>query len=178
MDHQSLDFSLKAFREEVRRFLNVNLPEDIRRKTAAGIELNEADYRTWMGILSRQGWIAVNWAAKDGGPGWSLWERSAYEEEYYRAKAPRVVEVGVRMVGPVLMAYGDAQQRERFLPRIVDSSDLWCQGYSEPGAGSDLSSLQTKAIRDGNNYRVQGSKIWTSYAHVADRMFCPCADKQ
>ena len=171
MDHQSLDFSLKAFREEVRRFLNVNLPEDIRRKTAAGIELNEADYRTWMGILSRQGWIAVNWAAKDGGPGWSLWERSAYEEEYYRAKAPRVVEVGVRMVGPVLMAYGDAQQRERFLPRIVDSSDLWCQGYSEPGAGSDLSSLQTKAIRDGNNYRVQGSKIWTSYAHVADRMF-------
>jgi alkylation response protein AidB-like acyl-CoA dehydrogenase len=171
MDQQPPDLKLKAFRAEVRSFLKANLPEDIRRKTAEGIELNEADYRTWMEILSRQGWIAVNWASKDGGPGWSLWERSAYEEEYYRAKAPRVVEVGVRMVGPVLLAYGDAQQRDHFLPRIVDSSDLWCQGYSEPGSGSDLSSLQTKAVRDGDNYRVQGSKIWTSYAHIADRMF-------
>lgn len=171
MARHSPDPKLKAFRAEVRSFLEANLPEDIRQKTAAGIELNATDYRTWMGILSRQGWIAVNWASKDGGPGWSLWERSTYEEEYYRAKAPRTVEVGVRMVGPVLLAYGDARQRDRFLPRILDSSELWCQGYSEPGAGSDLSSLQTKAVRDGDVYRVQGSKIWTSYAHVADRMF-------
>ncbi len=162
---------LETFRATVRTFLENNLPDDIRDKTAAGVELKGADYRRWMGILSRQGWIAVNWTAQDGGTGWSLWERSVYEEEYYRAKAPRIVEVGVRMVGPVVLAYGSDAQRKRFIPKILDSSELWCQGYSEPGAGSDLSSLQTKAVRDGDVYRVQGSKIWTSYAHFADRMF-------
>ena len=162
---------LKQFRENVRAFFEHNLPPDIREKTAAGVELTGTDYRRWMGILSRQGWIAVNWTAQDGGPDWSLWERSIYEEEYFRAKAPRTVEVGVRMVGPVLLAFGTRAQRERFLPRILDSSELWCQGYSEPSAGSDLSALKTKAARDGDHYLVQGSKIWTSYAHFADRMF-------
>jgi len=162
---------LETFRASVRAFLEQNLPQDIQDKTAAGVELTGDDYRRWMGILSRQGWIAVNWTAQDGGPGWSLWERSVYEEEYYRAKAPRTVDVGVRMVGPVLLAFGSDAQRERFLPRILDSSELWCQGYSEPSAGSDLSSLKTKAVRDGDHYRVQGTKIWTSYAHIADRMF-------
>jgi alkylation response protein AidB-like acyl-CoA dehydrogenase len=165
------EVDLKQFRADIRAFLQSNLPETIRRKTAAGIELSEAEYRAWMKILSDQGWIAVNWPKKDGGPGWSLWERSAYEEEYYRAKAPRVVDIGVRMVGPVLLAFGKQQQRDRFLPRIVDSSELWCQGYSEPVAGSDLSSLKTKAVRDGDAYRVQGSKVWTSHGHMADRMF-------
>lgn len=162
---------LEQFQATVRAFLERNLPADIRDKTAAGVELTGPDYRRWMEILSRQGWIAVNWTAQDGGPGWSLLERSVYEEEYYRAKAPRTCDVGVRMVGPVLLAFGSDAQRERFLPRILDSSELWCQGYSEPGAGSDLSSLQTKAVRDGDQYRVQGTKIWTSYAHFADRMF-------
>lgn len=171
MADQYSDPDLNQFREAVRDFLRSNLPKETRRKTAAGIDLSEAEYREWMAILSRQGWIAVNWPVKDGGPGWTLWERSAYEEEYYRAKAPRVIDIGVRMVGPVLLAFGDARQRERFLPRIVDSSELWCQGYSEPGAGSDLSSLKTKAVRDGDAYRVQGSKIWTSHGHMADRMF-------
>lgn len=165
------EVDLKQFRADIRAFFQSNLPEAIRRKTAAGIELSEAEYRAWMKILSDQGWIAVNWPKKDGGPGWSLWERSAYEEEYYRAKAPRVVDIGVRMVGPVLLAFGKLQQRQRFLPRIIDSSELWCQGYSEPGAGSDLSSLKTKAVRDGDTYRVQGSKIWTSHGHMADRIF-------
>lgn len=162
---------LEQFRATVRTFLKNNLPDEIRDKTAAGVELKGDEYREWMGILSRQGWIAVNWTAQDGGTGWSLWERSVYEEEYYRAKAPRIVEVGVRMVGPVVLAYGSDAQRKRFIPKILDSSELWCQGYSEPGAGSDLSSLQTKAVRDGDVYRVQGSKIWTSYAHFSDRMF-------
>lgn len=162
---------LNVFRETVRRFINANLPATIRNKTAAGIELMGSEYREWMGILSRQGWIAVNWPTSAGGPGWSLWEQAAYEEEYYLAKAPRTVDIGVRMVGPVLLAYGDAWQRERYLPRIVDSTELWCQGYSEPNAGSDLSSLRTNAVRDGDVYRVQGSKIWTSYAHISDRMF-------
>lgn len=163
--------NLDAFRATVRSFLAEALPEGIRAKTAAGVELTGAEYREWMAILSRQGWIAVNWPAAAGGPGWSLFEQSAYEEEYYRSKAPRVVDIGVRMVGPVLLAYGDAEQRARYLPRIVDSSDLWCQGYSEPGAGSDLSSLRTAAVLEGDHYRVQGSKIWTSYGHIADRMF-------
>lgn len=163
--------NLDAFRATVRSFLARALPEGIRAKTAAGVELTGAEYREWMAILSQQGWMAVNWPAAAGGPGWSLFEQSAYEEEYYRAKAPRVVDIGVRMVGPVLLAYGDAQQRDRYLPRIVDSSDLWCQGYSEPGAGSDLSSLRARAVLEGDLYRVQGSKIWTSYAHIADRMF-------
>jgi alkylation response protein AidB-like acyl-CoA dehydrogenase len=162
---------LEQLRATVRTFLKNNLPDKIRNKTAAGVELKGHEYREWMGILSRQGWIAVNWTVQDGGTGWSLWERSVYEEEYYRANAPRIVEVGVRMVGPVILAYGSDAQRKRFLPKILDSSELWCQGYSELGAGSDLSSLQTKAVRDGDVYRVQGSKIWTSYAHFADRMF-------
>lgn len=162
---------LDVFRETVRQFFEENLPPSIRRKTAAGVELTGSEYREWMRILSRQGWIAVNWPKSAGGPGWSLWEQAAYEEEYYLAKAPRTVDVGVRMVGPVLLAYGDARQRARYLPRIVESTELWCQGYSEPNAGSDLSSLRTKAVRERDAYRVQGSKIWTSYAHIADRMF-------
>jgi len=162
---------LADFRKTVRDFIDRNLPDDIRRKTAAGIELTEADYRRWMTILSRQGWIAVNWPAAAGGAGWSLLRQSIYEEEYYRAKAPRTVDIGVRMVGPVLLAYGDARQRDRYLSAILDSSDLWCQGYSEPRAGSDLSALGTKATLEDGVYRVQGSKIWTSYAHIADRMF-------
>jgi len=171
MTDRSPQPNLEDFRADVRSFLARALPEAIRAKSAAGIELSGAEYREWMGVLSRQGWIAVNWPAAAGGPGWNLWEQSAYEEEYYRAKAPRVVDIGVRMVGPVLLAYGDPGQRERYLPRIVDSAELWCQGYSEPGAGSDLSSLRTRAVREGDCYRVQGSKIWTSYAHIADRMF-------
>jgi len=171
MTTQSSAPNLERFRASVRTFLKSNLPDQIRDKTAAGVEMTGAEYREWMGILSRQGWIAVNWTTQDGGTGWSLWERSVYEEEYYRAKAPRIVDVGVRMVGPVILAYGSEDQRERFVPNILDSSEIWCQGYSEPDAGSDLSSLKTKAVRDGDVYRVQGSKIWTSYAHFADRMF-------
>jgi alkylation response protein AidB-like acyl-CoA dehydrogenase len=162
---------LREFREEIRAFIKENLPEETRRKTAAGIELTPAEYREWMGILPRQGWIAVNWPTTVGGPGWSLWERSAYEAEYYRANAPRTVDVGVRMVGPVLLAFGSEDQKARYLPKILDSTEFWCQGYSEPGAGSDLSSLRTKATLEGDHYRVQGGKIWTSYAHMADRMF-------
>jgi len=171
MTTQSSAPNLERFRASVRTFLKSNLPDQIRDKTAAGVEMTGAEYREWMGILSRQGWIAVNWTTQDGGTGWSLWERSVYEEEYYRAKAPRIVDVGVRMVGPVILAYGSEDQRERFVPNILDSSEIWCQGYSEPDAGSDLSSLKTKAVRDGDVYRVQGSKIWTSYAHFANRMF-------
>lgn len=171
MTTQSSALHLEQFRASVRAFFKTNLPDQIRDKTAAGVELTGAEYREWMGILSRQGWVAVNWTSQHGGPGWSLWERAVYEEEYFRAKAPRIVEVGVKMVGPVILAYGSDAQRERFVPKILDSSELWCQGYSEPDAGSDLASLKTTAVADGDVYRVQGSKIWTSYAHFSDRMF-------
>ena len=163
MTTQSSALHLEQFRASVRAFFKTNLPDQIRDKTAAGVELTGAEYREWMGILSRQGWVAVNWTSQHGGPGWSLWERAVYEEEYFRAKAPRIVEVGVKMVGPVILAYGSDAQRERFVPKILDSSELWCQGYSEPDAGSDLASLKTTAVADGDVYRVQGSKIWTSY---------------
>lgn len=160
-----------AFREEVRAFIKEKLPEDIRRKVAQGLELNRDDHQRWMRILAEKGWLATNWETKDGGPGWSVAEKYIFEEELSVANAPEVVPFGTRMVGPVLLAFGTEEQKRKWLPGILSGDTMWCQGYSEPGAGSDLASLTTSARREGDYYIVNGSKIWTSHGHYADMMF-------
>ncbi|MGZ0187643.1 MAG: acyl-CoA dehydrogenase family protein [Alphaproteobacteria bacterium] len=161
----------EAFRLEVRKFVQENLPSDVRRKVAEGVELTRADMSSWMRILGKQGWLATNWDKKDGGPGWSTTQKHIYEEECAANGAPDIVPFGTRMVGPVLLKYGTAAQKERYLPGILSADTLWCQGYSEPGAGSDLALLQMSAKLDGDAYVVNGSKIWTTQAHMADMMF-------
>ncbi len=171
-----MDISLRpediAFRDEVRRFTADALPESIRRKQAAGIHLDKADIVRWHRILYEKGWVAPNWPAEYGGAGFSPLQRHIFERETARAGAPWVLPFGVQMVGPVIMAFGGPEQKARFLPRILSCDDVWCQGYSEPGAGSDLASLRTRAVRDGDHYVVNGQKTWTSYAHWADMIFC------
>ena len=161
----------QAFRAKIRAFTAENLPADIKDKVDRGIELSRDDFQRWMRVLSEAGWIAPNWDAKDGGPGFSLAEKYIFEEELFMGGAPRTVHFGTRMVGPVLLAYGTVDQKARYLPKILTSEEIWCQGYSEPGSGSDLASLKTSAVLDGDHYVVNGTKIWTSYAHCADRMF-------
>ena len=161
----------EAFRATVRSFVRDNLPRDIWEKVDRGIELTRDDFVRWMRILSEKGWLATNWEAKNGGPGFSAAEKYIFEEELFLGGAPRTVHFGTRMVGPVLLAFGSEEQKRRYLPKILTSEEIWCQGYSEPGAGSDLASLQLRATRDGDDYVLNGTKIWTSYAHCADRMF-------
>jgi alkylation response protein AidB-like acyl-CoA dehydrogenase len=161
----------EAFRAKIRTFVRENLPRDIWEKVDRGIELTRDDFVRWMKILSAKGWIATNWDTKDGGPGFSITEKYLFEEELFLGGAPRIVHFGTRMVGPVLLAYGTPEQKKKYLPKILTSEEIWCQGYSEPGAGSDLASLQLRAVRDGDDYVLNGTKIWTSYAHCADRMF-------
>ena len=161
-----------AFRDEVRTFLETALPDGLRDKVRSGKRLGKADYETWHGILSAQGWLAAGWPAEHGGPGWTPVQKSIFEEEYVRAGAPRVVPFGLTMLGPVLIKYGNEEQKQYFLPRIVDGTHWWCQGYSEPGAGSDLASLKTRAVRDGDSYIVNGQKTWTTLGHHANWIFC------
>ncbi len=160
-----------AFRDEVRAWVAKNLPADIRDKVERGIEPARDDLVRWMRILSDKGWLATNWDAKDGGPGFTPAQKFLFEDELFLGGAPRTIHFGTRMVGPVLLAFGTEEQKRRYLPSILTSEEIWCQGYSEPGAGSDLASLRTRAVRDGDRYIVNGTKIWTSYAHCADRMF-------
>lgn len=168
-----LSFSAEeqAFRAKIRAWTAANLPADIKDKVDRGIELERDDYARWMKILSGEGWIAPNWDTKDGGPGFTLGEKYIFEEELFMGGAPRTVHFGTRMVGPVLLAFGSPEQKQKYLPKILTSEEIWCQGYSEPGSGSDLASLKTSAVLDGDHYVVNGTKIWTSYAHCADRMF-------
>ena len=160
-----------AFRDDVRAFVRDHLPPDIHDKVENGIELMRDDFERWMRILSAKGWVATNWEKKDGGPGLTPAEKFMLEGELLLGGAPRLVHFGTRMVGPVLLAYGTAEQKQKYLPKILTSEEIWCQGYSEPGAGSDLASLQCAAVLDGDHYVVNGTKVWTSYAHCADRMF-------
>ncbi len=161
-----------AFRDEVRGFIRDNLPAHIERKVEDGLILGKDDYVAWQNILHRRGWMAPNWPREHGGTGWSPIERYIFEEEMALGATPRVIPFGVDMVGPVIIEFGNAAQRRRFLPRILSSEDWWCQGYSEPGAGSDLASLTTRAVADGSDYVVNGAKTWTTFAHYADWMFC------
>jgi len=161
-----------AFRQEVRDFLKQNLPVALHQKTVNGIELNKAEYEHWHAILNKQGWLANHWPQEYGGAGWSAVKKFIFEDECCRAHTPRIVPFGVSMLGPVLMKFGTDVQKQHWLPRILDGSDWWCQGYSEPGAGSDLASLKTAAVRDGDHYIVNGQKTWTTMAQHANMIFC------
>jgi alkylation response protein AidB-like acyl-CoA dehydrogenase len=161
-----------AFRDQVRAFLEAELPADLRHKVSNHLRLHKDDYVRWHRILARQGWVAPGWPREYGGPGWTPVQRHIFEEECARAGTPPVLPFGVNMVAPVIMAFGSEEQKAYYLPRILSCEDWWCQGYSEPGAGSDLASLKTTAVRDGDHYIVNGQKTWTTLAQHADMIFC------
>ncbi|MDP6184362.1 MAG: acyl-CoA dehydrogenase family protein [Gammaproteobacteria bacterium] len=160
-----------AFQQEVRQFLEENYSEDLNTRVQARETFKPAIIE-WQRILHRQGWIAPGWPVELGGTDWTDTQRFIYENERAHLGVPDVNPFGLKMVGPVIYTFGTKEQQEYFLPRILASEDWWCQGYSEPGAGSDLASLQTRAVRDGDDYIVNGSKIWTTNAQHADWMFC------
>ncbi|MBC7161537.1 MAG: acyl-CoA dehydrogenase family protein [Immundisolibacter sp.] len=168
-----LDFSPEdeAFRAQVREFLATQYPADIRRKVELGLALGKDDYVRFQRLLYLKGWIAPSWPVEHGGCGWSATRRYIFEDELAAADTPRIMPFGLKMLAPVLMAFGSPAQQQRFLPRILSSEDWWCQGYSEPGAGSDLASLRTRAEPVDGGYRVNGTKMWTTYAHYANWMF-------
>ena len=161
-----------AFRDEVRAFVQANLPHELSRKVIEHKRLTKDDYLVWQKALYRQGWAAPHWPKEAGGCGWNAVQCHILEEESAQAGAPRVVAFGLYMVGPVIHTFGSPWQKQHYLPRILSSEDWWCQGYSEPGSGSDLASLKTRAVRDGDHYIVNGQKTWTTLAQYADMMFC------
>lgn len=162
----------RSFREDVRDFVRENLPADIRAKVLDHRRVEKDDYVRWHRLLHGRGWGAPAWPVEHGGTGWSPVQRLIFEIECYRGGAPRPVLFGQAMIGPVLIRFGSEALKARFLPRIPGLDDFWCQGYSEPGAGSDLASLKTAALRQGDHYLVNGQKIWTTMAQWADWIFC------
>ncbi len=161
-----------AFRDEVRSWLQSHLPRDLKDKVARYSHLSKDDLLRWHKILAKQGWVAPAWPKEWGGTGWSLVQRYIFEEELGYAGGPMLIPFGLAMCAPVLLRFGTEAQKQRFLPRIYHGEDFWCQGYSEPGSGSDLASLKTKAVRQDDCYVVNGQKIWTTLAHYADWIFC------
>src|SRR5689334_15052512 len=161
-----------AFRDEVRSWLNANLPKALRDKVANYEELGRDDLLGWHRILAKKGWVAPAWPKEFGGTGWNVVQRYIFEEELGFVGSPPLIPFGLAMCGPVLLRFGSEAQKKRFLPRIYNGDDFWCQGYSEPGSGSDLASLKTKAERQGDHYVVNGQKIWTTLGHFADWIFC------
>jgi alkylation response protein AidB-like acyl-CoA dehydrogenase len=161
-----------AFRDEVRTFLRENLPPDISNKVKNGQPLAAQDYVRWQKILHKRGWGAPSWPKEFGGTGWGPVQLHIFDEEAAAAGAPRTIPFGLKMVAPVIMAFGSKEQQQRFLPRIISGEDWWCQGYSEPGSGSDLASLKTRAERQGDYYIVNGQKTWTTLGQHADWIFC------
>jgi alkylation response protein AidB-like acyl-CoA dehydrogenase len=165
--------SLAGFREEVRSFIRSALPAELRERVLRGwSQIEKADYVLWQKRLNERGWGAPGWPIEYGGAGWSAGQHQVFEDECARLSAPRVQPQGIKMIGPILCAYGTPEQKARFLPKILSADEWWCQGYSEPGAGSDLASLSTRAVREGDHYVVTGQKIWTTQAHWADWIFC------
>ena len=161
-----------AFRNEVRTWLEASIPTHLKEKVATYQELDREDLLTWQRILARKGWVAPSWPTEWGGTDWNAVQRYIFEEECGAAGAPPLVPFGLSMCAPVLIQFGTEQQKKRFLPRIYHGEDFWCQGYSEPGSGSDLASLKTRAERKGDRYVVNGQKIWTTMGHFADWIFC------
>ena len=181
----NLDFSAAeiAFRDDVRRFIADNYPAALRAKQESGVPLEREDYLSWHRILGRRGWLAPAWPREYGGPGWSPIQRFILAEELAHAGSIRILPFGVNMVAPVIQKFGTRAQKDRFLPPILAGETWWCQGYSEPGAGSDLAGLSTSAVRDGDDYVVNGQKTWTTLAQFADWGFFlvrtdPAAKKQ
>jgi alkylation response protein AidB-like acyl-CoA dehydrogenase len=161
-----------AFRDEVRAWIRESLPAELRDKVLNYRELTKDDLLRWHKILAKKGWVAPFWPKEWGGTGWTVVQRYIFEEECGAAGCPPVVAFGVRMCAPVLLRFGTDAQKRRFLPRIYNGDDFWVQGYSEPGSGSDLASLKTRAVRDGDHYVVTGQKIWTTLGHYGDWIFC------
>lgn len=164
---------LSTFRAEVRAFLDANLTEDLIRagRRATSVFAHPDHALKWQRILNAKGWAAIDWPVEYGGPGWSPLQKYIFAAECARAGAPNLPPQGLKMVGPVLMHYGSEEQKAFFLPRLLSGEHYWCQGFSEPGSGSDLASLKLKAERDGDHYVLNGSKIWTTHAHFANWMF-------
>jgi alkylation response protein AidB-like acyl-CoA dehydrogenase len=162
---------LREFRQSVRDLCAQHLPSDIRQKVDLNIELEKSDYVRWQKILQRQGWFCGQWPLQYGGRGWSPAQRFIFEEETARAAAPWLTPFGIAYAGPVIYSFGSEEQKRQYLPAILTSDTWWCQGYSEPQAGSDLAGLATRAVRDGDHYVINGQKIWTTMAHWADMMF-------
>ena len=163
-----------AFRDEVRAFLDANLTPRLREagQRMTSVFCDKAHSLAWQRILHAKGWAAPTWPKEYGGPGWSEIQRHVFFAECARAGAPALAPMGLRMVAPAIMGFGRPEQKARYLPRILSGEDYWCQGYSEPGAGSDLASLRMRAASDGDDYVLNGSKIWTTHAHWATHMFC------
>jgi len=174
---------LDAFRAEVGAFCRSEMPAEVRRKQARGQHLERHEYDAWLKRLGSRGWLTGKWPKEHGGLGWQPEQFLAFQEELGRAGAPPLISFGPTMAGPVIYTFGTIQQKHKYLVGIIKNETWWCQGYSEPGAGSDLAGLKTRAVRDGNHYVVNGQKIWTSMAHWADMMFAlvrtnPDAKKQ
>ncbi len=161
-----------SFQDEVRSFIADNYPADIKNKMDNGIPLSKEDILTWQRILSKKGWFAVNWPEEYGGTGWTVTQKHIFQNELASANTPTLVPFGVSMCGPVIYSFGTQEQKDKFLPGIINNDVWWCQGYSEPGSGSDLASLKTKAVKDGDHYIVNGTKTWTTMAQHADWIFC------
>ena len=160
------------FRDEVRSFLKDNLPSRLANKVKAKKKLGREDMEEWHSILNSRGWLAPNWPEEHGGAGWTAVQNHIFDEESNLANSPRALPFGVNMLAPVLIKFGSEEQKSHYLPRILDGTDWWCQGYSEPGSGSDLASLKTKAVREGDHYIVNGQKTWTTLGQYADWIFC------
>ncbi len=162
----------EAFRAEVRTFLEAKLPPDLADKVKKMKRLTKDDYLRWHKIAHAQGWATPHWPEEHGGTGWTPVQHHIYDEEACRAGAPRIIPFGVRLVGPVIINFGSDWQKERFLAPMQSGEEVWCQGFSEPGSGSDLASLKTRAVRDGDSYIVNGQKTWTTLGHFAGWIFC------
>ncbi len=170
----ALSDELRTFQGQVRDFLNASLTPDIREaaRLSTTILAEHGATQEWHKIMFRQGWAAPSWPTEFGGPGWDPMQRYLFAAEYARAGAPRLSPLGLGMVGPAIKGHGSEAQKAFYLPRILSGEDVWCQGYSEPGSGSDLASLQCRAVPAGDDYIVNGSKTWTTNAHHASHMFC------
>lgn len=161
-----------VFQQDVRDFLQNKFPEDIQHKTRNSLTLEKNDFVRWQKVLYEQGWVAESWPVEYGGTGWTPTQKHIFHIECAKAGAPRTIPFGLSMVGPVIYSFGNDEQKKQHLPKILSSDVWWCQGYSEPNAGSDLASLKTTAIRDGDDYIVNGTKTWTTMGHWADWIFC------
>jgi alkylation response protein AidB-like acyl-CoA dehydrogenase len=161
-----------AFQAEVRAFLQAQLKPEWRGVSDIDNRPRPDIVAQWQAALAAKGWLTAAWPTAHGGLGWTPMQHHIFKEECSKSRAPKIPNMAIGMVGPLICAFGTPAQQEYYLPRIIGGADIWCQGFSEPGAGSDLASLKTAARRDGDEYVVSGQKIWTTYAHVATKMFC------
>ena len=163
-----------AFRDEVRTLLKEELTSEIvtlNKNNTTSLGNNEAAM-AWQAILHKRGWAGAAWPTEFGGPGWNSNQRYIFNSECEKAGAPKLIPLGLRMLAPVIFRYGTKEQQDHYLPKMLSAEHYWCQGYSEPGSGSDLASLKTRAEKDGDEYIVNGTKIWTTHAQYADHIFC------